>query len=213
MTYIIIDCETAATDRVVPDDFVKIDARLKDPDKISAAIDKWHDKTSLDGSWGEIISVAYAINNHAPKVFYRGAETREEDMLVDFLTAVEGDLNALDVSAHPTVVGHNVAFDLGFLFKRLAIHRIQYPYWLSWPVSFKSPVHDTQTMWVGAREYISLDALGYILLGRRKTMSGGDVAQLWLDGEYERIGEYNIEDVEMTRAVHKIMLSGDYPDY
>ena len=58
---------------------------------------------------------------------------------------------------------------------------------------------------------ISLDALAWILLGKRKTMTGADVAGLWADGEYDRIAQYNVEDVETTRAVHKILCGKDYP--
>lgn len=195
----------------MPDDFIKIDARLKDPDKKAAAIQKWYDKTVFDGGFGNGISIAYAINDQAPKVFYRDTSTTEEDIIINFDTSLHADLAALDTSATPTLVGHHLAFDMGFLFKVYARNRIQFPYFLHWPISYRSPVDDTQTMWCGHKEYISLDTLAWILLGKRKAMRGADVAGLWADGEYEHIAQYNKDDVEMTRAIHKILCGRDYP--
>lgn len=210
-----MDIETVASQGEIPSDFLKIDARLKDEAKILAAKGKAFEKTVFDGGFGEVISIAYAINDQEPRVFYRTAGPgglSERVILARFNMAVEKDLAALDTSAFPTLVGHNIQFDLGFLFKAFARHRIPFPWFLHWPIGYKDNVQDTQIMWAGPREYVSLDTLAYILLGVRKTMSGAEVGELWDDGEYQKIADYNVQDVNMTRAIHKILLQGDYPE-
>ncbi|MCR9214807.1 MAG: hypothetical protein NXI13_13910 [Proteobacteria bacterium] len=209
---IFIDIETiAGTD--VPLDLMKVDSRLKDPAKIEAAKQAAVAKTSFDGAFGQIVSIAWAIDDGAISSVWRETEWDEKDILGAFFDNLKFELDSARTAATAQTyeaawVGHNIAFDLGFLFKRSVVLDIERTVRFPWPVNpWDQQVFDTQYQWAGRGNYVKLDTLAYSLLGERKTDSGADVAGMWKRGEYLNIANYNRDDVRITREVFK-RLSG-----
>lgn len=207
--YITIDIETiAGTD--VPEDLLKVDSRLKDPAKIEKAKEDARQKTVFDGAFGEIVSIAWAVDGGKIDSATRGRES-EDLTIVRALNGIDEKVQeARDYSsAHDyaiTWVGHNVEFDLGFIFKRCVVHGITLPSYFPWPIKpWDRFINDTQYMW-GGRDFTKLDTLAYALLGERKTTTGADVAGMWERGEYAEIAEYNRDDVRKTREIHKKLI-------
>jgi hypothetical protein len=208
--FITLDIETiAGTD--VPEDLLKVDSRLKDPDKIAKAKEEARQKTSFDGAFGEIVSIAWAVDGgdiSSSTREYAG----EEKLLRAAVREIDEDVRgARDYSsAHDYAikwVGHNIEFDLGFIFKRCVVHGISLPSYFPWPIKpWDRFINDTGYMWGGAKEFVKLDTLAYALLGERKTNSGADVAGMWERGECDKIAEYNRDDVRLTREIHKKLI-------
>jgi hypothetical protein len=209
---IFLDLETiAGTD--VPEDLLKVDSRLKDPVKIAAAKKEALNKTSFDGAFGKIVSLAFAVDDEEIDVVTRaGPSVREYEALNMFAGRLDAAISEARTTCGAdgyaiTWVGHNIQFDLGFLFKRAAVNRIKLPFRLPWPCNpWDKFVCDTNYLWAG-RDYVKLDTLALVLLGERKTNTGADVAGMWERGEYDRIAEYNRDDVRITREVHKKLLA------
>ncbi len=215
---ITIDIETVGGKREnIPDEFLKIKANLKDPVKIEAAYVEAVEKTSFDGAFGEIVSIAWAVGDNPVNCFNRlGPEDSEAWMIERFFMALAQEISVfqsecLTVDFSAKWVGHFIQFDLGFLFKRSKIlrvnmHRVDLP----WPVNaWDRRVDDTMHMWAG-RDTVSLDVLAFILLGERKIETGADVAFYWSEEQFEKIRLYNIDDVEKTRSVHKLLKPPEY---
>tara|TARA_R110000782_G_C14819205_1_gene413789 strand:- start:10491 stop:11147 length:657 start_codon:yes stop_codon:yes gene_type:complete len=208
---IYIDIETIGGKReAVPDEFLKVAANLKDPEKIEAARVLALEKTSFNGAFGEIVSIAWAVDGDKVNCFNReGEDDSEKWMLEKFFMAVEQAINRHRTSSENfgyKWIGHFIQFDLGFLFKRAKILGVDMrSVNLPWPVnSWDKQVVDTMYLWAG-RDTVSLDVLAFVLLGERKIESGADVAFYWSEHEFKKIRLYNIDDVEKTRNVHKIL--------
>lgn len=204
------DIETVGAKReAVPDEFLKVAANLKDPEKIEAARVVALEKTSFNGAFGEIVSISWAVDGDKVNCFNRnGPEDSEKWMLEKFFMCLEEDLSK-QKSAHTFAakwIGHFLQFDLGFIFKRCKILGVDTrSVHVPWPVnSWDKQVEDTMYMWAG-RDTVSLDVLAFVLLGERKIESGADVAFYWSEGDYQKIRLYNIDDVEKTRNIHKIL--------
>ena len=207
---IYIDIETiAGTD--VPDDFRKFDGRLKDPEKIAADRKKVIDKTVFDGAFGEIVSIAWAVEESTVRTTFRTDQRSETTMLHDFFISLKKDVtdarsSVTNENYESTWVGHHIQFDLGFLFKRSIILQVAQTLRLPWPCNaWDRRVYDTMYEWAG-RDTVSLDKLAYVILGERKTDKGSDVAGMWERGEYDKIAAYNASDVDLTRKIHHRMV-------
>jgi hypothetical protein len=197
---------------------VKPPATLKKAESISAwfeneyphAVEEaWH-RTGLDGTFGQVVCIGYALNDEAPHVgvvrdLSRAAEV---DMLFEFFDAMH-DVHDGSHGRVPQMIGHNVInFDLRFLWMRAVVCGIKPPMW--WPRDPKpwgEAVYDTMTQWCGARDRISLDrlcrALG--LEGKGDGPTGADVWPMVQRGEWGAIADYCKADVERTRNVYRRM--------
>lgn len=162
-------------------------------------------RTSFDGTYGRICSVAYAFDNGPVVAECSPDETK---LITDLFTAVRSTIKS---GRDITVIGHNVAaFDLKFLWKRSVILGIRPA-----PLPFKAKpwdtaaVFDTMIQWdADPGKRISLDALCKVLgiPSPKGELDGSKIAGAFAEGRYEEIASYNAGDVEATRRVYKRMI-------
>ena len=119
MSTLFIDIETIRCQRedLCNELAIKVQApsNYKDADKIqayrAAQMDTVIDKTPLDGTFGEIVCIGYALDDGEVQTMSRKRDNTEATILYQFM---EGITQGADHS-HPKWVGHNVGFDLRFL--------------------------------------------------------------------------------------------------
>lgn len=171
-----------------------------------AVVDEAVKKTALDGAFGHIFCICWAIDDGEIHGDCIGANIgREADMI--------GSLFADLASGFPPmctmpIVGHNVAtFDIRFIWQRAMILGVRLPGWFPRdPRPWDNDVFDTMTVFAGTRGAISLDNLCRAF-GRpgKNDIDGSMVADLWAKGEYDRIVSYCKDDVERVRWLHRKM--------
>ena len=164
------------------------------------AIEEKYRKTALDGTTGEIISIAYTVENDDTQSVSRSLDCDEGV----FIASVMDDINFNLGARPPRFIGHNIRFDLRFLFQRCAVHSIRPTF------SFKQyGRHDTDffcTMeaWAGYGKRISQDnlckALG--IEGKPGDIDGSKVWDFVKAGDIGRVQGYNADDVEKVRKIY-----------
>ena len=177
--------------------------------------DKLHRKTSFDGALGEIISIAWAIDDNPVDVIYRDnlLIDDEKKLLVDFfdeiskLTDDHGQRTTIS-----TWIGHYLTgFDLRFLWQRCVINGIKPSVIIPYDAKPWDPrVFDTKLEWTGASSsYSGIGKLGDMSQAfgfkGKGDLDGSKVYDYWIAGCIEEIAEYNKEDVEMCRRLYKKM--------
>lgn len=182
--------------------FLKIEeAKLHDD-----AAERYH-RCGLDGGRGEIISIAWAIDDQPVQAISRGPEddaATEASLLSYFFEAIGGD--DVERLAGAQWVGHNVlGFDLPFLWKRcVVLAMLPPPYFPHNAKPWDKGVFDTMLEWAGHGGRISQDNLCKALsLPTKESMTGADVYPAWLNGDVDMIAEYNRQDVETVRRIYK----------
>lgn len=208
MTNIVIDIETIPTvEKSVIDE---IAAGILPPGNISKAetIAAWHAdkkpllideavrKTSFDGTYGRVIVFGMAVDNADPEVWHSAFEA---DLLKHIAEII--------VPPSPNIIGHNVSWDIRFLWQRFAVNNIPAPYWLGVAIRAKPwDFGDTMLMWNPDREKrISLDKLCRALgvPTSKGKMDGSMVYEYFLAGKLEEIAAYCAGDVAATREVYR----------
>lgn len=187
-------------------------ANYKSPEAISAWIEKnkepTYRKTALNGGFGQIVCIGYAINNSDVKTIYydKWAES-EKEILETFFNDLK---NCYTPSADiiPNFIGHNIEnFDLRFIYQRAIVLGIKPPSFL--PLNSKSYnnmyIFDTMTEWAGKRGFASLNEV-CVSLGLPTKDDEIDGSKVWdfvQSGNIQRVAEYCASDVEKVRAIHK----------
>lgn len=208
--------EQAAIDLGITDkDAIKYtskDAMIKQWETELASV-KSHDvamqayrKTALDGGKGSIFCIGYAFDDDPCYIFKSSNQFDEKETIKSFFGMVAMNHDGIRPIE---IIGHNVAeFDLRFIFHRAAILGIKPPSCLKInPSRYDSDIYDTMTKWAGYGNRISLDnlckALG--IETPKGDITGANVYDYFLRGEYETISDYCMKDVEATRQVYKRM--------
>lgn len=212
---------------------VRPPATLKKPESIAAwwateavaaAQEAWR-KQSLDGGTaGEIISIACTDGEGREWAHCRAVGESEAALLTAFIEAVEGwtceDAAKLygSASAWPIddhrLIAHNAAFDLGFLWRRMAINAVRIPKWLPSPQARAGKAYGcTMQAWAGFGKFIGLDALcralGVTSPKEAGGMDGSKVFDAWLAGQHQEIAAYNLEDARAVASVsHRLAAVG-----
>lgn len=216
MTYLYLDIETipaqtdAAKQRISAS--VKPPGNLKKADSIAAwekdqrpaAVEEAISRSGLNGAFGHICCIGYALDENRPTSLswpldYSG----ERELLVAFSEAMES------YNRSPVIIGHNVAgFDIRFMWQRAMVLGVKMPGWFPRdPKPWGIEVFDTMAAWAGARDTISMDNLCSALgLQGKDDVDGSMVGDMWARGEFERIDSYCRADIERTRAIHRRML-------
>lgn len=212
---------------------VRPPASLKKPESIAAwwateavaaAQEAWR-KQSLDGgTQGEIVSIACTDGEGREWAHCRAVGESEAALLVAFIEQVEGwtveDARKVSgcASAWPLddhrLIAHNAAFDLGFLWRRMAINAVRIPKWLPSPQARAGKAYGcTMQLWAGYGKFIGLDALcralGVPSPKEAGGMEGSKVFGAWLAGEHEAIARYNLDDARAVASVwHRLAAVG-----
>ena len=223
MNNLYLDIETIPSQR--PDIKEKIAENIQCPGNIRKAesIEKWEIeqkpqaieeawlKTSLDGAYGEVISIAWIWNNEESQGIIRTLEQSEKMLLKQFIMQLDKLTQAS--SYYFRFVGHNIInFDLRFIWQRCLINDItsEVPHFLnvlnSRPTDYEK-VFDTMLYWSGAYskhgEWAGVDKLcvAFNIESPKTIMDGSEVWEYIQKGEYDKVLEYNKKDVETERQL------------
>lgn len=164
-----------------------------------ALIDAAVRKTSFDGTYGRVICVGLALDE-SPPISIIGDEG-------DLLAELYGWLKTVNTLSN--VVGHNVSWDVRFLWQRYIVNNIKSPAIITRAARAKPwEVDDTMLIWNPDRDRkISLDKLCRALgvPTSKEDLDGSKVWDAYKAGEIERIAAYCRADVEAMRACYKRM--------
>lgn len=170
-----------------------------------ALIEETYRKTSLDGTKGEIISIAFANDECVPIVTFRGLEAGI-DSERNLLKVTFEKMHSLLGGRNPWFIGHNIGgFDLKYLFQRCVINKFNPMIDLKQYGKHASQFYDTSTAWAGYGNRISQDNLckALSLEGKPADITGANVWDHYKAGNIIRIAEYNANDIETVRKIHK----------
>lgn len=172
-------------------------------EKKPAVIEEAVRKTAFDGGLGKVICFGYALGDGAPLTI-----TGSEPQILTGILDVYPQSNAKPL---PVVVGHNVQWDVRFLWQRFVVNGISPPRWLREALRAKPwEISDTMLMWNPERERrTSLDKLCRILgvPSSKGDLDGSKVWDAYRAGEIQRIAEYCAADVVAMRECYLRMVA------
>lgn len=208
-----IGCDDPAlTERIVskitpPKTLKKAESIAKwEQEEKPAAIEEAISRTALDGTYGRICCIGWAFDDEPVNSFVGPEPLALQTFFGACETAAIVEHYDRPVKGH-TIVGHNVTWDLRFIWQRAVINGIPRPKSIPWNAK-PWELQDTMLMWNPDREKrISLDTLCSILGVKtpKNGMDGSMVGQAWRDGKHEEIGAYCRADVEATRECFRRM--------
>lgn len=209
-----IDIETIGTED--PAAIAEIAAGIKPPGNYSKAetIAKWEaedkpaivkeavSKTAFDGALGRVVCVCLAFDDEGVASVI-GQESEILTGLAELLARHERET--------VTVVGHNVAWDVRFLWQRYVVHGIRIPRAIRTAARAKPwETEDTMLLWNPERDRrISLDRLCKTLRvpSSKGEMDGSKVWDYFREGRIEEIVAYCRADVVAMRTCHQRMVA------
>ena len=147
------------------------------------------------------------VSEHVFGIDADGFEQPEKKALLEFLAL----LKDFDCDCDE-LVGHNViGFDLPFIFQRCLVHGIPARPFVNLAEYNVRGVFDTMhRWWLGAKRHVSLDDVAWALgIESSKTaeVEGSKVFDLYQAGHLDRIREYNLNDVRVTRKIYERMVA------
>lgn len=188
-------------------DGIKPPGNIKKPESIAQWLSENADdaateavaKTSFDPAHGHICCIGFAIDDGNP-AYYEARSIVEERALL------EGFFSNMPRMGLVRFIGHNVSgFDLRFILCRSIALGVPIP--TIFPRDIKpwsQEVFDTMIAWAGTRGTIGQDRLCEALgLPGKGDFDGSMVADAWANGEYAKIANYCLQDVETVRAIHR----------
>lgn len=209
-----IDIETIPTQRADEIERIRADveehnAQLAKPHsaaRVAELVDEAWRKTALDGAFGEVVCIGFALDAAPPSGFVRLPAASERHLLEEFAAM----LGAL--SRPYQVSGHNVVgFDRPFLRQRALVHGVRLPAWFTRPVKPWDAVGaDTMLAWTGGQPMkgIALDRLCRALgLPGKDGLDGSMVWDAIRDGRLDDVARYCAGDVERARACGERLFS------
>jgi len=164
------------------------------------AIESEYRRQSFDGSKGEIISLAFAVEDGDIFSFHRGLDESESILLTKFY----GYLDDILKGRPPFFIGHRVAgFDMRFLFHRSVILGVRPPFDINFSGRHGKDYFDNMIAWAGYKDTISQDNLAKALglKGKPDSIDGSKVWDFAKEGRIEEIAEYNRDDVDQVRQI------------
>ena len=186
---------------------------------VTAAEDKVR-KTALDGSLGEVITIAWAFGDNPVNGIQRTHKDSEGIFLTRAFSMIAEDMAThvknYELDRRLRIIGHNILkFDIPFLWKRCVINEVFAPSILSLCASPRQNefLFDTQVEWMGSNRVdnlISCDKLCRIFkIDSPKTdkIDGSKVYDHWVQKKYDDILAYCKRDVEAERAVAERILN------
>ncbi len=201
----VLDIETLPAPEHVHEALKEIHAyrkkkRERNGEKYKKSFEEFLAETGLDGTFGRIFCISYAIND---EMIHCICDDDEKKMLENFWEAAkEVDL----------FIGFNIMdFDLKYIIQRSIIHGVKpkTKVRLSFARYRSEPIYDAMHEWNqwGYGKNVSLDSLARALgLGSsKKNMDGSEVFTYYKKGKYKEICNYCNADVEVTRNIYKKM--------
>ncbi len=162
--------------------------------------------TALDGGAGEVVAIGFAFDDAPVEVLTRRPEEPEAGLLKAFFERMPPPTQAA-----PVITGHNVEFDLRFLYQRTVVLGVTPPFQLA-PEKVRS--FCTMQAWAGRfcrDKWPSLDELCLALSipsPKADGVDGGKVFDLVKAGDFEKLRAYCAADVESVRLIHRRLTFG-----
>lgn len=164
--------------------------------------------TGLDGSFGQVFCIGWALDDGAPTTVYSRSE---RFVLQEFTKALQSQIPASE-RHNTTVIGHNVSsFDLRFLNQRFIVNGIRPPLVIQRAALAKpwesEKVFDTMIQWAGVGNRIKLDKLCLALsvTSPKGDMDGSKVWPMVQEERFAEIAAYCERDVVAVRDVYRRM--------
>lgn len=180
----------------------QLEQKYKD-DKIAneAKQKEQHAKQALNSMEGVIFCVSIAIENDPVETF-----TGDEVVILDSLN---GFLNGFKNNGYVShvFVGHNIYFDLGFLYHKSILHKSPLRHILP-KAKDRGMVIDTQKEWNLGQygKYTKLaDIAKFLGIEQRDEIDGSQVWDAYKRGNFEQIISHCESDVEVVRAINKLL--------
>jgi predicted PolB exonuclease-like 3'-5' exonuclease len=207
MSKLFLDIETIPSQQ--PGIMRELSLSLKIPANYNNAqtIERWREdslqkaylKTSLDGAYGQMVCIGYAIDEQPAQVMLVPdlSLVGEQALLIAFFRVYE------EAGVGSLLIGHNhIGFDLPFILKRAIVQRVTPP-----PFFPRNPrwngndLYDTMLAWSN-KDFISMDRLCAILgIAGKGAIDGSDVWPMVQAGKLPEVGQYCQGDVERTRQI------------
>ena len=185
-----------------------------------ALIEEELSKTALDGTYGRVCAIGYALDDEPPIAIVGPEEPVIRDFFV-WASSMESAKVPLGADQHAeygieiTWIGHNIrSFDLRFLWQRAVVLGIAVPQSLKSALAARwlgRELQDTMLMWNPAPDRrVSLERLCRVLriACPKADMDGSMVAQVFAAGQLERINAYVKADVTAMRACYRRLTGG-----
>jgi len=199
MNKLYLDIETLPAGEEMREILKDIYTRKKKSKYTPRTFEEFVESTGLDGSYGRIACISYAINNEPIKTLFGD----EKKMLTGFWDiAKNADL----------FIGFNLMdFDLRFIYQRSVILGVKPSKDLNFARYRNFPIYDIMCEWSkwNLQSKISLHALSKVLgipSPKEGEIEGKDVAKAYQDGRIKEICQYCEKDVETTRKIYKKMI-------
>ena len=168
-----------------------------------ALIEKEYRKTSFDGGKGQIVSIAYAIENGDVHACKSNDLSRDAERAT-IITALES-IDTLTRGRPPYLIGHYIGgFDIKFLFHRCVVLGISPPFDLPFSGRHGQHFYCTQQAWAGFGGRIGQNKLCALLgiEGKPSDIDGSKVWDFAKAGKFNEIADYNIDDVVKNRMIY-----------
>jgi len=165
------------------------------------AMEQWR-RQALDPNAGSILSIGFKVEGLDG---WCGIADNDTDLLTSFWKALDRCLTlSFTTKKRPYFIGHNVPFDLEFIWKRSVILGVECLATIKPHGRHGSDFFDNMQQWAGFKGRISQDRLAGILGIEQKPsdITGANVFDHYQAGNIDRIKEYNIYDVETVEAIY-----------
>lgn len=181
-------------------------------ENLEAEFQKKYRQTALDGAYGEIISISWALEDQDPNVVYRDSIEPEKHILQAFFKEISNLTDNYGQRAFITQwIGHYITgFDLRFIWQRCVVNKVIPTVPIPYDAKpWDDKVYDTKIEWSGSGQYSGKSSLNVLcnVMGYegKCDIDGSKVYDYWLDKKYREIAEYNKDDVIKTRQIYKRM--------
>lgn len=167
-------------------------------------------RLGLDGLYGEVCCIGFALDGADITVGRVGSATcpTERELIALNFSAIDrlATLPNAHSSSSVIVVGHNIEFDIRFLFQRAVRYGIAIPHALRAafdPEKGRYNTIDTMRVWAGWKGAVKLKALTRELLDDAgDDIDGSEVSRTWRD-DPSKVAEHCQRDVQRVRDLHR----------
>ena len=167
------------------------------------SIEDAYRKTSLDGTKGEVVSVSWHSENGKGGTNYRDIFNEKQDE-ASLLEVLFDDIRLACDGRPPFFIGHNIRFDLKFLFQRSIIRGVNPEFKIPFSGRHEQNFYCTMEAWAGFNGRISQDnlckALG--IEGKPCDIDGSKVWDFVKAGDIVRVADYNEDDTDKVIKIY-----------
>lgn len=175
--------------------------------RLEQAEQKWR-KTSFDGLHGEVFCISWSVDGDGIANVCRGdTTTGDANIIEDFLKMLGNQLAGKAHTNTPFFIGHNITFDLKFLYRRCVVNNLPTPFKFNFKGRHNTDYFCTMQHWCEYGERIALDTLCKKLgIQQKGDIDGSQVWDYVKAGKYDEVADYCNDDVKRVIALHNRLL-------